>query len=223
MQRLLETVSLCENVTSIIISNNNPKVNIHDWVKTKDERVLLINQERQKGSGVRWAVANKQSSKYYIAIDDDVFMKPNQLHSLFNELKNEPDRPHGLFGSIYNNPNSYSEDNRLYQKQNNIGVDVLHQVYAVTDVHVARYIKLFDYILSNALDIAKTIEAFADDILLSRCGQNKPTIHDVGEVEECETYCSDNIALCKRPDFNARREVVLNYVYNLLKEELWII
>ena len=200
----------CRFIEKVIVSNNNPEYRIEDWVKSRDKRVILINQPVRKRCRIRWVVAARHKSEYYIAIDDDLFIYPEQLKFLFTQLLKNPAIPHSLFGTIISkSKDASSRFESTYLLQAEEDVDVIHQIYAVTREHVRNYFKLLRNIYTTNRVAAGYLRKRGDDITISHTGDGRPAIHDAGFVLECQTNTDPNLATFKQEGFYNQREEIL--------------
>jgi hypothetical protein len=198
----------CDFVDKVIISNNNPQVKIENWVKTTSSRVILIENNLRKRCRYRWVIAAKNPGSYYIAIDDDVFVNPEQIKQLFESLIDDPNVPHGMFGSVYNTESPKNEKiSSAYSYFNamNMSVDVLHQIYAITDKHLSNYFKLLAKVRTHDHEVSRNLKKVGDDIVISHAGSVRPKIHDFGFVLECSSHNLNSMATFKEPGFYQRR------------------
>jgi hypothetical protein len=210
IQPIVRKVLKCNFVEKILISNNNPEIKLEDYVNVSDERIVLINHQVRMRAGYRWMLAKQENADYFIAIDDDVFIYPKQLCKLFTRLIEEPDIPHGLFGSIYQDLDHHPAGE--FRQCQESRVDVIHQIYAVTNKHVNMFFKLMERIRENNPSVHSLLDPTGDDIVISHTGLDKPKIHDVGFVYECPTWCADGIATCKEEDFIELRKKMLKEI-----------
>ena len=76
----------CRFVDSVIVSNNNPEVDLKQWVRIKDSRYTLISQNQKMPCGTRFDIAKGLPHRHFICIDDDVFLRPCQIMALYSSL-----------------------------------------------------------------------------------------------------------------------------------------
>ena len=206
IQFIAETILKCPFVDKLIISNSNPEFEIDPWVDIKDDRLEIINHQSKQGCGSRWDILRKQPYDFFMSIDDDVFLKPEQIETLFNQLVADGSRPHGLFGSNWKILDYETKLlDRHFSAEIDKTVDLIHQVYAVKKKHIEKYFELRDVLLSKTPDVVSYIDAFSDDILISHCGTAKPKVHNADKLTECKTKAKDGIALCAAEDFLSKR------------------
>lgn len=199
----LRNILKCNFVDKLVVSNHNPDINIEEKVKIKDRRLHFINQLVRRDCGYRWIVAHELNPEYLIVVDDDILFFPKQLARLFKRLIAEPVIPHGITGMIH-------LENRVleYHEKKNMEVDFLCETYAVTGVHVSRYMELRRLVGTNE-GVTEMIDAVADFILISRSGSRDPQIHNVGRLFKSDTFKQAGVAVHKTEGFdNAVQEVV---------------
>ncbi len=218
---IARSILKCRFVKKIIISNNNPKVDIHQWVSIKDPRINLINQPAKMPPGLRWFLAWKEPSDYYIAIDDDLLIYPRQLRGLFDRLIKQPDIPHGLFGSRLklHGQQKGKKLRRIFFKRREMDVDILHSIYGVTKNHVNNILNYLDWLKENVVirndifyDKTYKMLSVGDDILTSYSGLGRPKIHDTGRLVFCQTANDTGISVHQRERFFERRLKIIEAV-----------
>ncbi|MGH9941657.1 MAG: hypothetical protein ACRD9R_04765 [Pyrinomonadaceae bacterium] len=195
---LVRCLLKCDFIEKIIVSNNNPRLHIHDWVRLRDGRVTLVNQPVRRGCGYRWIIAGAEGADYFIAIDDDCLLYPAQFAALFRRLVERPEVPHGLAGL---------RRSRYVQRYEG-EVDVLYNVFAVTRAHVAAYLTYVEEIVANEYAPHEAIEFWGDDVIMSQTGAARARVHDVGRLSWCRTAFAPGVALHKEAQFELRRNEV---------------
>jgi hypothetical protein len=199
----------CDFVDKLIISNNNPEININNYFCSPDKRITIINQPVQMKPRIRWEIAGKENSKYFILIDDDILIYPDQLKKLFILLIKEPEIPHGLFGTVQNDE-MFANSNKIgiYHSQENIQVNIIHQIYAVTEVHVRKYLEYRAILKNSNPEVYQYLEKFGDDVVISHSGKCNPKIHNLGFIFECPSKYEKGIAQVKEPFFSLHRKEI---------------
>ena len=188
------------SIRQVIVSNNNPGVSMGDWLTVASPRLCVVEQPTAAACHIRYEIARQQDSKLFLAIDDDVFLRPSQIETLCAALRADPVRPYGIFGSSY-------DDDRC-QMQFSIkrpgDVDILNMAYAFTSDHVRRFFEL-----TGALGFGPAHEAWEssawDDMVISHAGRSKPRICDIGAFTECPTSSEHGIAAWRAEGFMASR------------------
>ena len=192
----LRNILKCEFVGKIIISNHNPHVQINQLIKVNDERIVIVHQDTRRGCGHRWLVAHDFSPEYLIVVDDDVLIFPWQLRQLFKVLVAEPEIPHGFAGMTLN-----TNKELTYYERDEREVDFIGEVYAITGEQLKKYFVLRNGFFAENNILSNNVENFADFILISKSGTQKPKIHNAGRLFRCSTYDTAGIALHKEHEF----------------------
>jgi hypothetical protein len=183
----------------VIVSNNNPRIRIEDWVEVRDRRVTLINQPVRRGCGYAWTIAAGEEAEFFAIIDDDRLVYPQQLAVLVERLVEQPACPHGLVGA-------FADGTRVQRQEAEVAW--LYSIYAVTKAHVRRYHDYVAEIRAGNYAADDSIEFWGDDIIISQSGTQRPRIHDVGPLIRCSTWNAPGVATWREPEFEKRREEV---------------
>jgi hypothetical protein len=190
----------CDFVERVIVSNHNPATRIGAWVRISNPRLTLVDHAVRHGPGWGWLVASQFNPDYLISIDDDLLVLPHQVAALFCKLVAEPRVPHGRAGGL---------SGQYYQCPATPGhameVDELYVVYAVTRAHLRRYRELLTALTTGQYVSNDAIEYRADDIVISRAGDAKPKIHNLGRLVQLPTFDKPGVALHKEPGFEETR------------------
>ncbi len=189
---LVRSVLKCRFVEKVIVSNDNPRHRIAQWVSARDERLVLLDQPVRRGCKHRWELARAEDASYYLAIDDDLLIYPAQLAHLFMHLLKRPDVPHGLTGCTM--PFRYLE-------RKEAEVDLLCEIYAITGEHLDSYFCHMENIKSGGGPLAAELDARGDFVLISRSGKGNPLIHDTGFLWRCATTHDKEVATCMEDGF----------------------
>jgi len=191
----IRNILKCSFVDRVIVSNHNPDIRIEQVTTLRDKRVLFINQEKRHGCGYRWEVAAEFDPEYLIVIDDDILLFPFQLAKLFKHLVEEPEIPHGLTGMLH-----LDKDRIEYYERENMDVDYLCEIYAISRQNLRHYRKLERDITKDA-NLSRLVESSMDFMLISQTGSYNPKIHNVGRIFRCPTFNQANIAVHKADGF----------------------
>jgi hypothetical protein len=202
MTRVL--LPLCESaaVEKVIVSNNNPEIDLRDWLgPVLDEpKVDLVQQAQPSICAKRFEIALQQSFDTFLCPDDDLFLARAQIDALIDALRRDPSRVHGVFGEIH----SFSGARlRLGGGISRIDceVDILNRCYAFTRAHLLQMT-----VLAQTLGYRHVGEAvFVDDLLLSHCGDGRPVCHDLGPLDSCSTSDTPGIATFQEHGFDDAR------------------
>ena len=200
IEPIVRSILKCTFIEKIIVSNHNPSVILEHWVRIKDKRLKLVNQMTRRGPGSRWKLAHEEGSEFIILIDDDMLVYPSQLEILFNHLVKQPDIPHGITGH-------YKSE---YYQNKEMEVGTLNQIYAITRQHLVKYFELSEAIKAIDYMAYEDIEFYADDILISKSGINKPRIHNVGTLLRCPTARKPGVAMHLEENFLKKRIRVID-------------
>jgi hypothetical protein len=201
---LARSVLKCAFVEKVIVSNDNPRLRIADWVGVRDERLVLLDQPVRRGCKYRWELARAENAAYYLAIDDDVLVYPRQLARLFMHLINRQEVPHGLSGCRF--PFRFLERKELE-------VDLLFEIYAVTREHLRVYFDYLRQLEGGTPGQGRGIDMMRGDfVVISHCGKGKPLIHDAGFISRCATAYAEGVATFREHDFLTSTEEVIRAV-----------
>jgi hypothetical protein len=205
----------CTFVDQIVITNHNPNIKIEDKINVRDDRLICINQVVRRGNGHRWRVANTLDGEYFIVIDDDVLLFPDQLKILFQHLISEPAIPHGFTGQIHGKNDVFE-----YRERENIEVDYLCELYAVSKYHVQQYAEIERIVSEQDKTLAEFVERFADHIVISQTTDHRPKIHAISRLLRSETFNTPGIATHKDDEFEASVLRVCRAVKRIKKQLL---
>jgi hypothetical protein len=195
---LIRSILRCAFVEKIIVSNNNPEARIRDYVKVRNQRLALLDQSVRRGPGFTWILASQEDADYFLSLDDDVLLYPEQLALLFRNLRDRPAVPHGLAGTYRSK----------YVQGREQEVDNLYLLYAATRDHVNRYLENARDIVETGLASDEDIEYWSNDIVLSASGASRPLIHDAGFLLQGRTCYDPAVAIHKQGQFASRRHRV---------------
>jgi hypothetical protein len=199
---IVDTLLAMDDVDHVIVSNNNPDVDLSVLLSNKLEcfKFELIQQDCRCHCIKRFEIAIDLDYDYFICIDDDVFLTQNQIQFLLDSVKANPLVPHGFNGQL-----ECFEQDCLFLHGGvgfeNHPIDVLNNGYFFTKKHA---VKMF--FLASELGIDAMSDAvFIDDVLLSFSGEGKPICHYIGEIKTCPSSELTGIATYKENNFDAIR------------------
>lgn len=202
MARLLLRLDCIDRV---IITNNNPSVDLRQSVSLHDPRMTLITQPIERPASMMAMIAYKEAqsrAQRFLSIDDDLFLFPEQIEVLLRAFTKDPSVPHGLIGQ------SIDAGGRVrHHVTGERTVDILHRVYAFTADHIHRYVQLLDP-LGYATCEEKMMLPYGSDIVLSHAGNGKPKIHAAGTFLSCPTNEKPGIAKFREQGFAPFREML---------------
>ncbi|QIR37993.1 glycosyltransferase family 2 protein [Tolypothrix sp. PCC 7910] len=179
-------------VSKVIVSNSNINVRITDWIKIKDSRLVLIDETIPTQPGHRFVIADRENSNYFLSIDDDILLMPNQWVTFFDRLVADDEVTHCLTGNVYL-PEKVASNGSPFHQVTGIeqDVDVLVGSFAFTRKHLERM-----FALANSLGIHQmTNVRNGEDILLSFAGIRSPRVHNVGHIWSCASSSLPGVAL----------------------------
>jgi hypothetical protein len=201
---IVRNALLCDFVERVVVSNNNPEVDLKPRLPDDESRLVLVQQEQRRWPSFRYELARDEPGTYFLCIDDDVFPSPWQLRRMFRALLRDPSAPLGTFGQVYN-----PELRRLVGIRRRIWswrsytqpVDVLLQTYAFTRKHLDRY-----FALLSAIGVVNDEIHSSEDVVISFAGDRRPTCTDTGYVFECLSSRNATIATHQQDGFEAFRQ-----------------
>jgi hypothetical protein len=217
MQRLLDAILNSRSCGKVVLSNNNPAIDILDYVDPSPESLEIIQQKEKWEPVKRFCIAREIQSEYFVCIDDDLFLTTAQIDQLVDRMIAEPDVPHGVWGAQFgfepDGPNTVRP--RLESGVHNYSGEVrlINRAYAFTRKHVERFFELMEFLgIEDPRDLGP-----ADDILLSYSGTGRPKCHDLGPLENCPTSDQEGIAVWKEQGFFEKRVEKLVQLTQLLQ------
>lgn len=190
-------------VGRLIISNNSQAYPIKTYAKTKDPRLVLIDQAEPSGVGISLDLAREYQANYYLRVDDDIFLHPTQLQWIYWNLRMFQDRPHGIFGAALSSAKDPAQEWPFVHARNATRpVEILNGLFAFTREHLDEYFRLCT--LLGITDQRSLMNG--EDIVLSFSGNRKPLIHNIGPIWECASEAKLGVALHQsRPRFYEER------------------
>lgn len=204
---IVQCALLCDFVDKVIVSNNNPEVDLESYLTIRDPRVELIQQSQRRGPSYRYDVARAYASEYYLCIDDDMFPTAWQLRKLFTCLLNSPSSTHGSGGQ--NNVNGKFLP-VVAAGHSGVAVDVIVHIYAFTSAHLQRYFELLAKIGMDNEEVRHS-----EDVIISFAGTEKCQLQPLGVIHHCSTALDDDIATSKQRDFPEFRKRLLQNMKSL--------
>jgi hypothetical protein len=188
----------CPRVRRIVISHNAPgrrRPRCPD-----DPRIRWVIQPRESGPVTRYQVVRDESTRFFVAIDDDLFLSPAQISELVAHLSADPDVVHGIYGQR-DRAGAFVDNLTRIEDE----VDILNRVYAFTDVHLGEYFRLLDEVGLSSFEELRRLD---DDLVLAFSGSGRPKIHDLGPFCDCPSERRRGVALWRRKNAGAlRREL----------------
>lgn len=190
-------------VGRMIVSNNSQAYRMAEYVNVRDPRLLLIDQPEPSGVGISLEIAQEHRSRYYLRVDDDIFLHPAQLQWLYWSLRTQADRPHGIFGAAFV-PGKDPTQEWPFEHRRNVTapIEILNGLFAFTREHLDEYFRLCGLLgITNQRTLMN-----GEDIVLSFSGSRRPLVHHIGPVWECASEAKPGVALHQsRPRFFEER------------------
>jgi hypothetical protein len=197
-------------IEHILVSNNNPAIDMRHCVRIQDERLTILAQPQRCTASIMpllAARAARQGFSRFLAVDDDVFLLPEQIERVLACLEDQLAIPHGIVGQMFTDTLSGRSDHVTGERE----VDVLNRAYAFTDKHALAYERLLSA-LGRTTPESQAALPFGSDIVLSATGDGRPHIHDVGPFLSCPTAALPGIALFREEGFDAFRAALFQSV-----------
>lgn len=198
-------------IEKIIVSNNNPTIDIHQYVRVRDQRLTVMTQDRRRSASIMpllAADATHEGRKWFLAVDDDLLLFPEQIEMLLTQLRNQPAVVHGVVGQVLTGERPPHFEMHVTGERE---VDVLNRAYAFTAAHALQYQHLLSA-LGRTTREQQMDMPFGSDIVLSATGGDRPRIHDVGPLLSCPTAAMPGIARFKDEGFDAFRAALFQSV-----------
>lgn len=138
LRHIVDSLLVCEFVHEILLSNNNPEVRMEDFIRVRDPRLRIIDQKEHCFPSNRYELARQLPGRYFMSIDDDMFLSPRQIRKLFMALIENSSVPHGAGGEDFVVENG-KVISRSHVRGEEREVDVILWAYAFTREHLAGY------------------------------------------------------------------------------------
>jgi hypothetical protein len=207
---IVRSALLCRFVDRVVVSNNNPDVDLVPWLRLADPRLQLVQHTERRGPSYRYDVARAHPSDFYLCIDDDVFPSPWQLRHMLRALVDDPSVPRGPKGQNYDagrNKLTWVGHRGYAWRDRTERVDVIVQIFAFTRAHLDRY---FDVLKALGEDNA-AIHA-SEDVILSMTGAGRPFADDIGHLLQCSTGVDPAVALWRQEGADDYRKELFHRV-----------
>jgi len=199
----VRNVLKCDFVEQVVISNHNPDIKIEEKVGIRNDRLVCLDQSSRRACGFRWRLIRSLGADYVISIDDDIFLFPQQLKTLFQSLIREPEVPHGFSGFV-----RLPDDSLQYVERTNMAVHYLCEIYAVTREHLKRYFEMERLLGDDDHTLPAAVERYGDFVLISQTGTRNPKIQNAGGIFRSDTFKTAGVALHKDVEWGAYVEKV---------------
>ena len=214
-QNLPRIVSAClrsDHCPDVYVLDNAPDDSLGTVLEELSERIPAARERlhyrplrSNHGSGERYSFAATLDYDAFVCIDDDTFLTPGQIDTLFDAYMADPRCVHGIWGERMTIRNrEIFLLNRVHGQETR--VRIVNRVYAFGRQQAQRACELLGELgYSDWLALGP-----GSDIILSFSGQHSPMVHDVGPIMSCETSDAAGIAVWRRDDFKERRSALLN-------------
>jgi len=206
IQEICQEILQVQGLVRLIISKNDPSLDISRYLSLSDPRIIVVHQPAKKSAAVRTFISAQLPELLQFSVDDDLFLTTAQIELLLQHLRRDSSRLHGFFGQTF----SYSDsvlDVTCGLCRAEQPVDVLNRAYFYTKSHAQRAVALMSHYLGDDQD------GPFDDIFLSRAGAERPLIHAIGGWRDCPSSNEKGVALWLEEGFMARRaEVALRLI-----------
>ena len=174
IQPTLETILQARSCARIVLSNNNPAIDINDHIALSADRLTVL-QQQERWPAIKWfCLAREEPAENFICIDDDLFLTAVQIDGLASRLLETPAVPHGSWGAnVTFRRDPQGRESVLLEGgiHNHSGpVRIINRAYAFTAGHVRRF---FELLAALGIDDPRDLGP-ADDILLSHSGNGLP-------------------------------------------------
>jgi hypothetical protein len=193
---IVRSLLKCEFIEQIIVSNNNPELDLKPFIRVQSERLTLLQQNERRGCAYRFQIAQEVDSEHFICVDDDLFFHPETFHRLHMRHCSFPDAPTGILGfDVDWSAQKKSQGTQLIRKRNiNASVDVLNRIYLFNHEQLSRFWSNRDALVNADVSFLDQID-LVDDIILSSTGNCKARVWQVGDYIPCPTGMATAISM----------------------------
>jgi len=200
IERILKSLIATPGIKHVVLSNNNPDIDLNDWFNLQQYPIQFIQQPSHSICVKRFEIALDLPYDYFICPDDDLFLNPQQIQTLLDFAQQDQSRVHGMFGQI---KSFYYGGAGLFSGVQGVSceIDILNRIYCFSREHLLKMIELSKQLNLQSLGDALHI----DDLLISFSGIERPKCHDLGAFEECPSSLEAGIATCAEDGFDAVR------------------
>lgn len=197
----IDAALACSFVKEVLLSNNNPDVDVTNFVRRKDPRLRIIQQTQHHSCIKRIDLARSLNLRHCIAIDDDLYLWPGQIRRLAQALVANPSAVHGMIGTSFN---PLRPGASVYFRNHEGEVDVVSRVYAFTNAHARRFFELLDDLAISNPFAAKD-PGMIEDIVLSFSGTARARLLALGNHVPHLSSMDDGVAIHQRANFRQAR------------------
>jgi len=200
LPHIVDSLLLCDFVGEIILSNNNPEVRMEDFVRVRDPRFRIINQPARRYPSCRYDLARELQARYFMSIDDDLFLTPGQVRKLFLSLIANPSVPHGAAGEDLTVEAGKVVSHRTVRGEGR-ETDVILWAYAFTREHLLNYFALIDRLGIDNGDLR-----VSEDVVISFSGNGRARCENLGRMLCCASASDHEIATWMQDGFYEHRD-----------------
>lgn len=197
MAAIVAACLACPFVGRVVLSNNNPALDIRRFVRARDQRLQIINQPARCFPSKRYELAREEAGRWFLCIDDDTFLTPRQIRGMFGKLLAEPEAVHGVAGE------NFKSDRSEFVFEPVAGtaeVDCLVWAFAFTRDHVRTYFDLLERVGLRNEELQAN-----EDVVLSFSGEGRPCVHNFGTLHLCASRETPGVAVSADAEFRAAR------------------
>jgi hypothetical protein len=203
--------ALCApSVGEVVVSCNNPKVKLKDWIGVSSPRLRLIEDEGRNQTR-RYDVALDTGADRLVLPDDDVLLTPDALDAFCRSLPADGSYPIGMAGQRVSARGVWESAIDFDGEE----VDVLNRAYVCTREHAANVFRNADLL---GWSEEERFSFPADDVLLSFGGETCPRIVEVEHVN-CISHSHSAIATYRQADFHESRTEWVNGLRKVLERD----
>lgn len=200
LELAVRTMLATPAVGHVVVSNNNPDVDIERVVRIRHPR-LAFRFDPDMNATRRYIVAREASGDHFFLPDDDLFFRPRALDDALRAFVADPIVPRGVMGQRLLPDRRWQ---RMIIAPPAQEVDVLNRAYLCSRAHAEEVHRLGEALGFLEGDGRAFVEEPADDVLLSFGGPRRPLVIDLPFVD-CVTGNAPGIATFRKPGFNEKR------------------
>lgn len=204
---IAERILRCSFVGRLVISNNNPTIPLMRYLDgLSSPRLEVVTQPSPSLPMKRFEIARLLPGDYFLAVDDDLVMRSDQVEALFRTLIAAPEAPCGVIGQVFDRgPTGDTARYHLVSRQRQ-RVDILNRAYLFTATHRDRFFEILDALYARTPELEPL--TYGDDLVLSFSGTERPMVHDVGRLLFCPSGDDPAVALWRKPGFQDYRDAL---------------
>lgn len=204
----------CDFVTRVIVSNNNPAIDLTCHLRLDDPRIELIQQTALTRQGMRFSLAAERGdeNRFFLSPDDDIFLYPGQIETLFRGLVAAPAVPHGIQGEVRREKALLPHYPFQLAVTGDGLVDHLLGYYAFTREQARRCVELYGVLgWGDPSSVGN-----GEDIVLSFSGAGRPRIHHVGGFLQCASWQTEVATWRSHRNFFKERLILHDHLREMI-------